>query len=323
MQGLLRGTLLVTLAAGAPALAAQPAPPDTAQLRRTLADVLGDDFELDRAELRSGLRTRSGTFWLAHLRPRRSGDYQFRYTYAYVDRVRPERPLYTHVQHTAAVRVGEAGCLRHRARRDACLGDVLVVPVVAGDAAGPFAGHAFELTRRAPGPDVAPAEAMQTAETPTTPAAPHLRFLGTRVEEMPHRSLGATAEAHAVFEAAEPGALTLALGGREVPVVVVERGAPVTVLLRNEQVRSYHATDGFASHTGNQYLTDVHLLQPGDQLSLPFLQRTVRGRDFTPEEREAFHRALPDVVVHPFRVAAAERFNGFLAAHLPVPDRPR
>lgn len=324
MQRLLRGTLLLAaLAQGAPALAAQPALPDTAELRRAFAGVLGDDFEIVGTELHSGLRERSGTFWLAHLRPRHSGDYQIRYTHAYIDRVRLERPLYTHVEHTATIRVGEAGCLRRARAWDACLGDVVIVPVVAGDAAGPFADHAFELTRRGPGQD-SPSARVQAVHHPiSTPAEPQLRLVGTRVDEMPHRSLGATVEGNAVFEAAEPGALTLSLGGREVPVVVVARGTPVTVLLRNERVRSYHATDGFSSHTGNQYLTDVLLLQPGDRVSLPFLHRTIHGADFTAEEREAFRRAVPDVAVHPFRVAVEERFNAFLAAHLPVANGAR
>ena len=323
MQGLLRGTLLLAslapLALGAPALGAQPALPDTARLRSALAGVLGEDFEIVRTELRAGLRERSGTFWLAHLRPRRSGDYLFRYTHAFADRVRPARALYTHVEHTAVIRVGEAGCLRRAGGRDACLGDVVVVPVVAGDVAGPFAGHAFELTRRGPGQAQTSRQVQEEVLPRPTSADPHLRFLGTRLEELPHRSLGATVEAYAVFQAAEPGALTLSLGGREVPVVVVARGAPVTVLLQNEQVRSYHATDGFASHTGNQYLTDVHLLQPGDRISLPFLQRTVRGRDFTGEEREAFRAAVPQIEVHPFRVPVEDRFNAWIAAHLPLP----
>ncbi len=321
MQGLLRATLLLaTLGVCAPALDAQPAPPDTAQLRQALAGVLGDDFEIVRAELHAGLRERSGTFWLAHLRPRRAGDYVFRYTYAYIDRFRSERPLYTHVEHTAAIRIGEAGCLR-RAGRDACLGDVVIVPVVAGDAVGPFAGHVFELTRRGPGQDLVSTQVEERVDPRSTAAAPHLRFLGTQLDELPHRRLGMTIEAYAVFEAAEPGALTLTLspGGREVPVVVVERGAPVTVLLRNEQVRSYHATERFASHTGNQYLTDVLLLQPGDRISLPFLQRTVRGRDFTAEERGAFRGAVPEITVQPFHVQVEERFNGWIAPHLPVP----
>src|SRR5687767_5477610 len=108
MQGLLRGTFLCLALALSRHAGAQPADaplldtaqPDTAQLRQGLAAALGSDFEIVRSELHSGLYERGGIFWLAHVRPRRSGDYSLRYVHAYIDRVRPGDPLYTHVEHT-------------------------------------------------------------------------------------------------------------------------------------------------------------------------------------------------------------------------------
>jgi hypothetical protein len=331
MQGLLRGTLLCfVLALGRPAGAQRsnvPLPdtalPDTTRLRQGLAAALGGDFQIVRTELHSGLRERGGIFWLAHVRPLRSGDYSLRYVHEYIDRARPKDPLYTHVEHTTAFAVGEAGCLRRAERRTACLGDVIVIPVMAGDGRGPLGGHVFEASRRG---DAGawqrfaepPPEDERAATTPN-PAAPNLRYLGARLTEMPHRSLGETVEVNAVFEAGAPGALELSVGGVAVPVVVVERGTPVTVLLEHERIREYHQEAGFASHTGSQYATDVLLLQPGDRIAVKLLTETVRGRDFTAEEREGFRRTPPEIAVRPFRVDRERRFNALIAEHLPVP----
>jgi len=330
MQGLLRGTFLsLALALSRPA-GAQPsgaplpdaARPDTASIRQGLAAALGSDAEIIRTELHSGLSERGGIFWLAHVRTLRSGDYSLRYVHEYIDRVRPGDPLYTHVEHTTAFSVGEAGCARKAEGRTACLGDVIVIPVMAGDGRGPLGGHVFEASRRG---DAGawqrfeePAPADGRAATTPNPAAPQLRYLGTRLAEMPHRALGETMELSAVFEAGAPGALELSVGGTTVPVVVVARGTPVTVLLEHERIREYHQQAGFASHTGSQYSTDVLLLQPGDRMDVEFLSRTVRGRDFTGPEKEAFRRSMPEITVRPFRVDRERRFNAFIAEHLPA-----
>jgi hypothetical protein len=330
MHGLLRGTLLCfALALSRPAGAQRPdapppdtARPDTAHLRQGLAAALGSDFQIVRTELHSGLRERAGIFWLAHVRPLRSGDYSLRYVHEYVDRMKPGDPLYTHVEHTTGFSVGEAGCARRAEGRTACLGDVIVIPVMAGDGRGPLGGHVFEASRRGDAgtwrrsPEPAP-EDDRAATTPN-PAAPHLRYLGARLTEMPHRSLGETVEVNAVFEADAPGALELSVGSVAVPVVVVARGTPVTVLLENERIREYHQEAGFASHTGSQYSTDLLLLQPGDRMDVQFLTRTVRGNDFTAEEKESFRRTPPGIAIGPFRLDRERRFNAFIAEHLPA-----
>ncbi len=330
MQGLFRGTILCTaLALGAPA-GAQPspaplhatAPPDTAHLRQGLAAALGGDFRIVRTELHSGLRERGDIFWLAHVRPIRSGDYHLRYVHEYIDRVRPADPMYTHVEHTTHFSVGEAGCARRAEGRVACLGDVIVIPVLAGDTRGPWGGHVFQANRRGDAGDwqrfEPPAPDDDRAATTPNPAAPHLRYLGARLDESPHRALGETVEVSALFVAGEPGALELAVNGITVPVVVVQRGTPVTVLLDREQIRQYHATANFASHLGAQYGTDVLILQPGDRMDVAFFSRTVRGGDFSPAEKEAFRRTPPEITVRPFRVDLERRYNAFIAEHLPV-----
>jgi hypothetical protein len=325
MRGLLRGTFFCFALALSRAAGAQPAGaplpdttlPDTARMRQGLAAAFGGNVEIVRTELHSGLHERGGIFWLAHVRPLQSGDYSLRYVHEYADRVRPDDPLYTHVEHTTAFSVGEAGCLRRAEGRTACLGDVIVIPVMAGDGRGPLGGHVFEASRRG---DAGawqrfqePAPQDDGAGATPNPAAPHLRYLG----EMPHRSLGETMELSAVFEAGAPGALELSVGGVAVPVVVVARGTPVTVLLEHERIREHHQDAGFASHMGSQYSTDVLLLQPGDRMAVEFLSRTVRGSDFTAEEKDAFRRSPPAIAAGPFRLDRQRRFNAFITEHLP------
>jgi hypothetical protein len=336
MHGLLTGSIvLVALHLGDAPLAAQaPAAPDTARLHQSLAAALGPDFDVVHGELRADTPERTGTFWLAHARPRRSGDYHLRYTYEYRDRHRPADPLYTHVEHTSVIRVGEEGCWRRHEHRDVCLGDVLILPVVAGDPAGAYTGHTFTLVRRGDAGDSPPppaaAEAAPEADATPNPAAAHLRYLGSRVEVMPHRARGATAVVRAEFEAHAPGAFNLSVrppgpdtaatqtAAGSIPIVVVPRGHPVTVLLANERVRSYHESGSFASHRGNQYLTTVLLLQPGDRISLQYYTTSVRGRDFSPAEEEDMRTMAPILSTHPFAVTVRDRFNGWITEHLPA-----
>ena len=304
--------------------------PDTAQLRRALAEAFGGDIEIARTELSSGLYERGGTFWLVHARPRRSGDYELRYRYEYRDHVRPDNPLYTHVEHTSYIRVGEAGCWRRREGKDVCLGDTVILPFVVND----FTGHVFSVSRRpsSTGGSYAVEEAepgpSPGADTVPNPVSAHLKYLGSRAAVMLHRRPGSTTEVSAEFEAVAPGSFNLSLAPRwpdrpqpvpseagSVPVVIVPRGQPVTVLLENETVEGRDEKKGFSSHSGNQYLTTALLLQPGDRISLEYLRYTSRD-DHAPTH--VTFGAVPVIGRFPFQLDTGERFNAWIAAHLPV-----
>lgn len=213
---------------------------------------------------------------------------------------------------------------------DVCLGDVVILPFVASDT-----GHAFRLTRRGPPMVLPPPSAVQAqpgADTVPNPAAPHLRFISHQTATLPHRHAGAvTYDYYVDFVADAPGRLNLSVHTRpgvptslvaasgSVPVVVVPRGEPVTVLLVNEQVRHYHETRPFASTSGNQYLTDVLLLQPGDRISLQyggFTWRDTPSRPSPPRPRPL--EAAPVIARLPFAVDRARRFNAWIADHLPA-----
>jgi hypothetical protein len=343
MRVLSKGPLLaVALSLCAPVLVPlhaaplRPAPgvtPDTARLRQALATAFGEEFEIVRTELSTGIAERGGTFWLVHARPRRSGDYELRYRYQYRDRVRPHDPLYTHVEHTSYVRVGASGCWRRREGKDVCLGDTIILPFVVDD----YTGHTFTLGRRGstasggagerePPP---PLEMAPEVDSVANPLSAHLRYLGTTSQEMLRRSGGGSVVYSAEFQAVAPGSFNLSLNGGasaagSIPIVIVPRGQPVTVLLANETVVGTDQLQGFSSHTGNQYLTALLLLQPGDRISLEYRHHTFSAR----QEREQGSRAgrmedvVPVITRLPFHLDTGERFNAWIAPHFPVSARP-
>lgn len=318
--------------AGRPA-AQFPTPPDTAQLRKSLARALGGDFQIVRHEVSEGTRERGGPFWLVHVRPTRSGDWHLRYRYKYVDRVHPENPLYTHVQHDSYVRVGAAGCGRRRQAKEGCVGDTIILPFVLGQ----FSGHTFTVEYR--GPDTGqelgnwddPRGFTAADSSIANPAAPVLRYLGMRRTVMLHRIPGSTTVYTAAFEAVAPGRLNLALQPRlpgagppravswegSVPVLVVPRGQPVTTLLPAEEVTGMDETRGFSSHSGNEYPTTLLLLQPGDRISLEFSRSTVRGHD-APRTEDDVRAVVPIITRLPFRLDTDDRFNTWIAPWLPA-----
>lgn len=312
---------------------AADATPDTARLHRALAAALGEDFRIVHTELSSGLHERAGTFWLVHATPRRSGMYELRYRYDYRDLARPEDPLYTHVEHTSSIRVGERGCRRRLQGTDICLGDTIILPFVVSDT-----GHTFALTFREPSADgftgYVDTQAAPGTEPVPNPLSAHLRYLATHRYEMPNRARtgrGRTVTS-AEFVAVAPGRFNLSLSSTpsaagSVPIVIVPRGQPVTVLLANERITASHATQRFASHWGNQYLTTVLLLQPGDRITLEYTPpgTTDALEPFSASTGAADSLAgsnAPVIARFPFQVDPADRFNAFIAGHLPAaPDR--
>jgi hypothetical protein len=309
----------------------QSATPDTARLRQALAEALGDDFEIAHTELSEGLRERGGTFWLVHARPRRSGDYELRYRYDYRDRVRPHDPLYTHVEHTSYIRVGERGCWRRREGKDVCLGDTIILPFVVND----YTGHIFTVGRRgstasggAGETQAPPVEMAPAVDSVANPLAAHLRYLGSRSNVILHRNGGGTIVISAEFQAVAPGSFNLSLGetsspAGSIPIVIVPRGQPVTVLLAGETVVGKDQLRGFSSHGGNQYPTTVLLLQPGDRITLEY-----GGRRFTAHEEFAgnsgarkLQDSAPVIGRFPFQLDTDARFNAWIAPHLPAQAR--
>jgi hypothetical protein len=171
------------------------------------------------------------------------------------------------------------------------------------------------------------------AEPVPNPAAEFLKYVGSSAYYSPHRSPGFTMHFYATFEALKPGSFNLSVGARVtgnlplgfsrggvVPVVIVEQGAPLTLLASGEYVNSYGG--GFSSGTGNGYLTTPLFMQPGDRITLEFHSYSERG--FRSREKVesdpavAVRQVMPVIGLRPFYVNPEEGYNYLIVEHLPV-----
>lgn len=321
---------------------------DAARLRRALAQALRGEFEIVRDELtRRSTYYSGGGFWLAHVRPKRAGHFALKYTYEYADPFDKSGEPHTRVERSIAFHVGPRGCWRRpdymASRFEPCLGDTVILPIALDAYRKEYAGHVFEFTvhsARPPGAAAGPEkwqedlarqqEAGLNKEPVANPLAEHLKYLGRVTHIMPHRAPGYTAEFYATFEAVKPGRFNLSLGAGvpgvrpagfqrdgSVPVIVVERGTPVTWLAAQESVAEYKGR--FSSHWGENYLTTPVVMQRGERLTLryhSFSQRG-RGRGGEPDKLEMSAAVAPVIHRLPFHLDRDDSYNEWLADHPP------
>ena len=318
---------------------------EAARLRGALQGAVGENFEVARDRLTRRSNWHGGQlYWLAHLLAKRPGGFYVRYKYRYKDHVRPHDPLYTFVEHQTFVNVGPKGCERRPRSNSVCVGDTFILPVLVND----YTEHVFTVESQ-PYTPAAPATAealrgMDLAglhrEPVDNPAERFMKYLGSRAHYSPHRALGYTVTYEATFEAVAPGSFNLSLGlntpgagppdparlslGNSVPVVVVGRGAPITVLSSKDDVHGY--TERFSSRGGGtNYLTTPVILQTGERLTLQYHTYSVRGRSARGENKESIEASvslrLPSVSLSPFSVDPARDFNEWVAEFLPPSRR--
>lgn len=330
-----------------PSAARERRPPvrrDAGALRRALAAALGGEFELVRDELtRRSTYHGGGAFWLAHVRPKRGGRFSLKYTYRYQDPFAAGDRRETRAEHTIPLVVGPRGCWRRQRHfmtsfYQPCLGDTIILPFALDAYRRVYDGHTFEFTVHSvspPGGAGGPEEweealmreedARLRRDAVANPAAEHLKYLGSTAHVRPHRAPGHTAEYHATFEAVRPGRLNLLLGvgapdapqfgpahRAGVPVVVVERGTPVTWLAAAESVSEYSGR--FSAHAGNNYLTTPVIMQPGERLTLRYGGYTRRGRRAETGRAggAAAGHAPPVITRLPFYVNPDDSFNEWI-----------
>jgi hypothetical protein len=338
----LLAALWLCAAAAAAQPAKEPAPTpaqaaEAARLRAALVSAVGDHFEVARER-------RAGGYWLAHLRAKSVGAFSIRYKYRYNDTFKPHDPLYTFVEHETHIRVGSRGCARRLQYNSVCVGDTVILPVVVNDYTEhtfAFVSHPYEPLEEQYGERWREAEETGLYREPVpNPASQFLKYVGSRAHYSPHRSLGYTLEYYATFEAVRPGSFNLAVGvswpgattatpatelgaSSAVPVVIVERGAPVTVVSARENVHG--STGRFSSHHGNNYMTTPVILQPGDRFTLKYFGYSRRGRSPGGENEKTLEATVKDrpvrIALLPFRVDPAQVFNEWIIESLPPPGR--
>ena len=306
-----------------------------APLRDALTDALGDNFEI----VNDGLRRRSnwhggGLFWLAQLRAKKPGAFHVKYKYRYKDHVHPEDPLYEFVERQTLISVGPRGCSRAPKSNSVCVGDTVILPVVVND----FTEHSFTITAQPFAPaNESTEKALRDAGVAglyaapvKNPASKFLKYLGSRAFYSPHRAPGYTLSFYATFEAVRPGSFNLSLGvsapadasksaGGSVPVVIVERGAPITILSSREDVHGY--TERFSSNSGDNYMTTPLILQPGDRITLQYHGYGRSGLSEGGENEAALEASVKDfppvITSLPFDVDPERDFNEWVVEFLP------
>lgn len=297
---------------------------EAVRLRGALAAAVGEQFEVvrDRLARRSNWHG-GGIYWLSHLRARHAGEFYITYKYRYKDHVHPQDPLYTFVEHKTLVRVGERGCPRQPRYNFVCVGDTFILPVVFND----YTEHTFWLEAQ---PDAATAKSLRETDEAgldrapvPNPAAEFMKYLGSRAHYSPHRAPGYTVTYTAIFEAARPGSFNLTVGAASVPIVIVEPGAPITILSSGDNVHGY--TERFSSNSGNGYLTTPVILQPGERLTLRYGGYSHREFSAGGENEEAIEASVkehpPVIALQPFGIDPAQDFNEWIVEFLPKPRR--
>jgi hypothetical protein len=322
------------------------------QLRRDFVAAVGKDFELVKDELKVRANASGGgTYWLAHLKPTHPGYFKLTYRY-YKD------PHYSHVEREFSLNVGRQGCRRgvpsYGSYHRFCVGDTIIFPVIINN----FTEHEFSLTSSEYKPeDDAPWERVSSDQTGTTadrtlvknPIADQLRYVGISSHRLLHRNGGYTLEGFAEFEVQNPGRFNLTVSavypdlssavlwgigtGGGVPIIVVSRETPVTLLASHHEVRGY--TMGFngqeyvSSVSGDAYMVNLMILQPGDRISQKYFT-TIRSRQFERSElaagqaNEASSNSesqdklpTPLITKNPFALNTEYDFTEWLVDYLP------
>lgn len=335
-------TLFSLIAAAQNVSAFQNQTVNSAQLRRDFAKAVGQEFEIVRDEMKRRSRDTASDYWLVYVRPKRSGHYSLKYTYAFVKKWNEYSS--EEGESEFSINVGGKNCHRRNSPENGissfCLGDTIIVPILTAN----LTAHAFSLKFR-PQKAESLAESQKYFKSRETysPVEPvfnqlrsNVRLLGTKRFEMAHRACcSVTVDYYAIFEAIKPGRFNLGFSyfegenlpaepiklnaGYGVPIIIVAPGTPITGLLPAERTIHYADKRRFSSHAGNSFITDLLILQPGDVFALRYSKRTLTY-DFKTKlsERPKIADIKPAIYKLPFMIDKNRSFNEWLADSLPT-----
>lgn len=345
------GILLLVLISPLSAKTSSQQPVDLGRLRSEFAAAVGKDFEIVRDEFKQRANARGGgTYWLAHVKAKHSGDFSLTYRYNYND------SHYSHVERQFNLGIGPKGCRRRPPHAGSysrfCVSDTIIIPIVINN----FTEHRFFLTSRIntkeedAASETPPLEMNEQdlVDSPVSNAVEgYLHYVGSTSHKSLHRNGGYTLEAYAVFAAERPGRFNLALstafpdapaGIRSsvgvspgVPVIIVSRDTPVTLLASGHEVRGY--TKGYdgreyvSSTSGDSFMTDLLILQPGDRISLKYhtsrrsayYERRERAGDLRDDNLRDSRDVVPPprIIKRPFNPNDEYDFTEWLTDYLP------
>jgi hypothetical protein len=301
-------------------------------LREKFSLAVDKDFEVLKDELKGRPHElRGDSYWLVHVKAKHSGYFVLTYSYKEND------PHYSHVERDFLLRIGPSGCRRGPPYTGSyarfCVGDRIIVPIIINN----FSSQEFALTsKQYSSKDDESFEkerpAVKDSGTATAsvanPAADLIRFVGCTSNKLLHRNGGYTLENFATFEAIKPGRLNLGVGlspstnpDDGIPIIIVARDTPVTLLASRQEVRGYSkGYDGrewVSSTSGDAFMSDLMILQPGDRISINY-RTSRRSREFEMKEpAESVDVVEPVISKLPFKLKTDNSFTGWLADYLP------
>jgi hypothetical protein len=317
---------------------------DFKELEKSLTETVKEDFEMvknledKRPEANGG-----GEYWLVHLKPKRTGHfalkYSFKYTHQFSHPEEGENELY--------IRVGAKGCSRYNSNNyglsNVCLGDTVIVPIFIRQ----VTGHQFSLKSTYQDGEIIGQTGHSFSPTYTSdqpinnPLEENLKYLGTERSEMTHRSCCAkTIVFTAYFEAKKAGRFNLGLVngfGDEnfaktikpnpfegTPIIIIDPGAPITGLVYYENTISYSDHKRFSAHSGNNFMTNLLIIQPGDVFAIEY-NRSVEDEGLEkklPLTKKSNNPTAPKLFIQklPFAVNKDWSQNAWLIDYLPKED---
>lgn len=295
-------------------------------IRKNFAAQTGGNFEIVRSRVgEDKANWRPGTYLLMHIKPKRGGTYRLKYSYRVQDK------FYYEGESEFVIRVGTKNCKRDLQAEDAnwalfCLGDTVILPLYAQNTSDP----AFRLeTDRTTVPDRYPyypkTHFLEKKPAAANPLEKLLAYHGYGKSEQLSRSAtgGGHIDFHAVFEAKTPGRFNIGLNRtgepitREVSVIVVKPGTPVSAVLPFEKVTDYTRGRAYSSTSDKSYRTTMHILQPGDVFSEGYsniiIPRGEASLNFKMPDESTFP---PVISALPFKPADAD-YHKWIAGFLP------
>lgn len=324
--------VLLLLSQSITAQSSRSKPPDANTLRTKFVAAFGNDFELVQDKMTTRAVERGGgTFWLAFVKPKRTGHFYLQYRY------RESDPLDV-LEHEIRFSVGPERCRRGTPESGVygrfCLGDTLIVPVLVNN----YPGHEFKLGKAeyTNEKEDSPGSILDSASLDNSPvenpAATILRYAGRHSHKLLHRIPGYTLNLYSEFVAESPGRLNLLVatsgydlkGFDGVPIIILPLGAPATLIAGREETRGYRkGFDGreyLASSSGNSYMTNVLILQPGDRISVVYFS-IVRSSDYVGGHfgdvgRDPSEDLKPVISVRPFAPDSRYDFTEWIVEYL-------
>lgn len=312
------------------------------QLRKSLEEVVKEDFDwVNDFEKKRSIASGGGTYWLVHLKPKRSGHYALKYSFKFTHKFSyPEEG-----ENELLIRVGEKNCHRYSVDNsglsNVCLGDTIIVPIQINDRAK----HQFSLkSTYHDGENIGKTESFWNPKFSETEQVinqldKHLKYLGTVRNVLPHRNYGAqTVTYTAYFEAKEAGrfnfTVTKIADGEKMadttkmnpldalPIIILNPETPITALVYRENTINYGDNKRFSAHSGNQFLTKLLILQPGDVFSVEYssyVEKEGLEKEFGLSKNRFEIMSNRKLLMYklPFKVDKEWGFNDWIINYLP------